>query len=70
MHSKIDYTVRFQPEPVGARALTALTHCLDVSVKEYGRADADSTPATVSRYGVLSTPTLLVFRDGDPRATA
>ncbi|MFJ6794279.1 thioredoxin family protein [Streptomyces sp. NPDC091268] len=28
--------------------------------------DADSNPATVVRYGVLSMPTLLVFRDGEP----
>ncbi|MEU7552634.1 thioredoxin [Streptomyces sp. NPDC044571] len=28
--------------------------------------DADSNPATVTRYGVLSMPTMLVFRDGEP----
>ncbi|MFD7082002.1 thioredoxin [Streptomyces sp. NPDC059918] len=28
--------------------------------------DADNNPATVVRYGVLSMPTLLVFRDGEP----
>lgn len=28
--------------------------------------DADSNPATVIRYGVLSLPTLIVFRDGEP----
>ncbi|MGW0393586.1 thioredoxin [Streptomyces sp. NPDC003042] len=28
--------------------------------------DADSNPETVTRYGVLSMPTLLVFRDGEP----
>ncbi|WUD83684.1 thioredoxin domain-containing protein [Streptomyces sp. NBC_00503] len=28
--------------------------------------DADSNPATLVRYGVLSMPTLLVFRDGEP----
>ncbi|WSJ64222.1 thioredoxin [Streptomyces sp. NBC_01310] len=28
--------------------------------------DADSNPDAVSRYGVLSMPTLLVFRDGEP----
>ncbi|MFI8259149.1 MULTISPECIES: thioredoxin [unclassified Streptomyces] len=28
--------------------------------------DADGNPATVVRYGVLSMPTLLVFRDGEP----
>ncbi|KMO99445.1 thioredoxin [Streptomyces roseus] len=28
--------------------------------------DADRNPATVVRYGVLSMPTLLVFRDGEP----
>lgn len=28
--------------------------------------DADSNPGSVSRYGVLSMPTLLVFRDGEP----
>ncbi|MET9568372.1 thioredoxin [Streptomyces virginiae] len=28
--------------------------------------DADRNPAAVARYGVLSMPTLLVFRDGEP----
>ncbi|MBW5483115.1 thioredoxin family protein [Streptomyces bambusae] len=28
--------------------------------------DADSNPDTVTRYGVLSMPTLLVFQDGEP----
>ncbi|MER7464818.1 thioredoxin [Streptomyces sp. NPDC097981] len=28
--------------------------------------DADGNPDTVVRYGVLSMPTLLVFRDGEP----
>ncbi|MFJ8014211.1 thioredoxin family protein [Streptomyces sp. NPDC096339] len=28
--------------------------------------DVDSNPAAVARYGVLSMPTLLVFRDGEP----
>lgn len=28
--------------------------------------DADTNPAMVSRYGVLSMPTLLVFRSGEP----
>lgn len=28
--------------------------------------DVDRNPATLVRYGVLSTPTLLVFRDGEP----
>ncbi|MEU9027952.1 thioredoxin domain-containing protein [Streptomyces sp. NPDC048383] len=28
--------------------------------------DADSNPGTVTRYGVLSMPTLLVLRDGEP----
>ncbi|MFF3017012.1 thioredoxin family protein [Streptomyces sp. NPDC057939] len=28
--------------------------------------DADGNPDTVTRYGVLSMPTLLVFRDGEP----
>ncbi|MFJ9825561.1 thioredoxin [Streptomyces sp. NPDC101160] len=28
--------------------------------------DADTNPATVTRYGVLSMPTLLVFRSGEP----
>ncbi|WSP95766.1 thioredoxin domain-containing protein [Streptomyces sp. NBC_01233] len=28
--------------------------------------DADSNPAAVTRYGVLSLPTLLLFRDGEP----
>ncbi|MFD9336752.1 thioredoxin [Streptomyces sp. NPDC060028] len=42
-----------------------------VAAEEAGRIkivqiDADSNPATVTRYGVLSMPTLLVFRDGEP----
>ncbi|MFD4739350.1 thioredoxin family protein [Streptomyces virginiae] len=28
--------------------------------------DADSNPGAVTRYGVLSMPTLLVFQDGEP----
>ncbi|WP_323187926.1 thioredoxin family protein [Streptomyces sp. NBC_01264] len=28
--------------------------------------DADANPDTVVRFGVLSMPTLLVFRDGEP----
>ncbi|WP_328961601.1 thioredoxin family protein [Streptomyces virginiae] len=28
--------------------------------------DADGNPGAVTRYGVLSMPTLLVFRDGEP----
>lgn len=28
--------------------------------------DADRNPDTLVRYGVLSAPTLLVFRDGEP----
>ncbi|MER6200741.1 thioredoxin domain-containing protein [Streptomyces sp. NPDC001586] len=30
------------------------------------RIDADRNPAAVTRYGVLSLPTLLLFRDGEP----
>ncbi|MFF5974500.1 thioredoxin [Streptomyces sp. NPDC012769] len=28
--------------------------------------DADTNPETVTRYGVLSMPTLMVFRSGEP----
>ncbi|MCX5375767.1 thioredoxin domain-containing protein [Streptomyces sp. NBC_00091] len=28
--------------------------------------DADSNPEAVTRYGVLSMPTMFVFRDGEP----
>ncbi|MFF5704838.1 thioredoxin family protein [Streptomyces sp. NPDC012794] len=28
--------------------------------------DADGNPGAVTRYGVLSMPTMLVFRDGEP----
>ncbi|UUU39915.1 thioredoxin family protein [Streptomyces sp. NBC_00162] len=42
-----------------------------IAAEEAGRLkvvqiDADGNPATVTRYGVLSMPTLLVFRDGEP----
>ncbi|WP_411101822.1 thioredoxin family protein [Streptomyces sp. cmx-4-9] len=42
-----------------------------VAAEEAGRLkvvqiDADRNPAAVTRYGVLSMPTLLVFRDGEP----
>ncbi|MFD9302369.1 thioredoxin family protein [Streptomyces sp. NPDC060048] len=42
-----------------------------VAAEEAGRLkvvqiDADSNPGTLARYGVLSMPTLLVFRDGEP----
>lgn len=30
------------------------------------RIDADSNPAAVTRYGVLSLPALFVFQDGEP----
>ncbi|MFD0271545.1 thioredoxin family protein [Streptomyces sp. NPDC127106] len=30
--------------------------------------DADANPAAVTRYGVLSLPTLFVFREGEPVA--
>jgi thioredoxin 1 len=42
-----------------------------VAEEEVGRLkvvqiDADTNPATVIRYGVLSMPTLMVFRSGEP----
>lgn len=42
-----------------------------IAAEEAGRLkvvqiDADSNPGAVTRYGVLSMPTLLVFRDGEP----
>nr|WSX54504.1 thioredoxin domain-containing protein [Streptomyces sp. NBC_00974] len=42
-----------------------------IAAEEAGRLkvvqiDADGNPATLVRYGVLSMPTLLVFRDGEP----
>ncbi|MFI6104165.1 thioredoxin [Streptomyces sp. NPDC051310] len=33
---------------------------------EVVRIDADTNPETVIRYGVLSMPTLLLFRSGEP----
>ncbi|WP_327168833.1 thioredoxin [Streptomyces subrutilus] len=30
------------------------------------RIDADTNPDTVTRYGVLSLPALIVFKDGEP----
>ncbi|MFE5300335.1 thioredoxin [Streptomyces sp. NPDC056632] len=42
-----------------------------VAAEEGGRLkvvqiDADTNPDTVSRYGILSMPTLMVFRQGEP----
>ncbi|MEU3314733.1 thioredoxin [Streptomyces sp. NPDC048387] len=42
-----------------------------VAAQEEGRLkvvqiDADTNPDAVTRYGVLSMPTLLLFRDGEP----
>ena len=31
--------------------------------------DIDASPVTASRYGVLSIPTVILFADGEPRAT-
>lgn len=33
------------------------------------RIDADTNPESVSRYGVLSMPTLMLFRSGEPVAS-
>ncbi|MEU8436594.1 thioredoxin domain-containing protein [Streptomyces sp. NPDC029216] len=42
-----------------------------VAAEEAGRLkvvqiDADANPGAVTRYGVLSLPTMLLFRDGEP----
>ena len=31
--------------------------------------DVDASPSTAARYGVLSLPTVILFADGEPRAT-
>ena len=31
--------------------------------------DIDANPSTAARYGVLSLPTVILFADGEPRAT-
>ncbi len=33
------------------------------------RLDVDESPSTAARYGVLSLPTVILFVDGEPRAT-
>jgi thioredoxin 1 len=33
------------------------------------RVDVDTEPGIASRYGVLSLPTVILFADGEPRAT-
>ncbi|MFG2353633.1 thioredoxin [Streptomyces sp. NPDC048521] len=43
----------------------------DIAAQEGGRLkivqlDVDRNPGTTVAYGVLSTPTLMVFRDGEP----
>ena len=49
-----------------------LTPTLEQLAEEYGdrvevvKINADDNPETVRAYGVLSLPTLLVFRDGEP----
>jgi len=49
-----------------------LTPTLEQLADEYGdrvevvKINADDNPETVRAYGVLSLPTLLVFRDGEP----
>jgi thioredoxin 1 len=49
-----------------------LAPTLDQLAEEYGdrvevvKINADDNPETVRAYGVLSLPTLLVFRDGEP----
>ena len=45
---------------------------LDELAGEYGdrlivaRVDVDQNPRTASKYGVMSIPTLLLFKDGEP----
>ncbi len=45
---------------------------LDVLVEEYSgrvsiaRLDVDQNPKTAARYGIMSIPTLLIFKKGEP----
>ena len=36
---------------------------------EVVKLDIDANPSTAARYGVLSLPTVILFADGEPRAT-
>jgi thioredoxin 1 len=35
----------------------------------FAKLDIDASPVTASRYDVLSIPTVIVFEEGEPRAT-
>ena len=36
---------------------------------EFVKLDIDANPRTADRYGVLSIPTVMLFSEGEPRAT-
>jgi thioredoxin 1 len=47
----------------------AIEPLLDELPLEVVKLDVDESPVTAARYGVLSLPTVILFADGEPRAT-
>jgi thioredoxin 1 len=47
----------------------AIEPLLDELPLKVVKLDVDESPATAARYGVLSLPTVILFADGEPRAT-
>jgi thioredoxin 1 len=47
----------------------AIEPALEELPLEVVKLDIDANPRTAQRYGVLSLPTVILFADGEPRAT-
>jgi thioredoxin 1 len=47
----------------------AIEPALEELPLEVVKLDIDANPLTAARYGVLSIPTVMLFADGEPRAT-
>jgi thioredoxin 1 len=47
----------------------AIEPLLDELPLKVVKLDVDESPVTAARYGVLSLPTVILFADGEPRAT-